>query len=682
VRIRDVLAVLVGVVVVGAVGFAGWQFLGDSLDPAGGEADDPQEDAEETATAYLEAWDEGDLGAMRALVRDAPDDFEERHEQLIEALDPTSIDIEPGRLREPDEGRAVVPVTVGLELEELDEPVRWETELEVIRERSRWGVDWSLATLHPELRPSWGFATTSEALEREPVLAVDETPLAGGEAATLGFVPQFVEDADDVVEAFGEALPGSEDTAERQLSGDLNEDWFYPVVTVSRARADLAWRQLRRTPGIDPPRSDDRARVLLDAGFAEHVVGRVSVPTAEQLEEREELEPDDRIGQFGLEAVLEDQLVGSEVLRVGLRDLEADDDELAHTITEVQADPSEPVHTTLDIRVQRAIENTLGDLEDEAGAIVVVDGQDGAIRGSASRPLGGFNRAFSGMYPPGSTFKLVTAEAALEAGAELDDEVSCPAETTVGGLRVPNAGDRDLGTTTFDRAFAESCNTTFAQLGAELGAEALVEASERFGFDVDPLVPLTASGGSFPTPGDAAEEGAAAFGQARVEASPLHLASVAAAIVGGAWHQPYLLVDDGPAESRPLATGTPELLRELMLTAVEDGTGEAAAVDDEAIGGKTGTAQAGDVEHAWFIGTWESLGFAILVEEGGDGSEAAAPLAAELVTQLVELGEDGVDPAEPTEDEVDEEALQEAAEEAAEEAEVEVRDADEEEDTP
>ena len=643
-RARDIVAVIVGLAFVAAVGVGGWWWLSDTLDPD----EDPGSDLGATVDAYLDAWAAGDHIEMAVLVREPPEDFSRRHQQLRDGLEPTTMTLEAGDITEEVDGRATVPVTVTLELPVIADPVSWDIELRLLREGGEWGVEWSLSTIHPEMQPTWQFGTETENVERSPILAADGTELAGsGTRVTFGFQPAGVDDPQDVVDAFEEAFPGAGARAQREFDrGNLNPDWFYPVITVSEPRADEVSSTLRQANGI--LRQSSSGRTLLDDGFAAHVIGVVAEATAEQLEELgEPYEPGDEVGQYGLERLFEDSLIGSEVVRIGLR--EGDDGPLRVVIGEGQEDPSRPIETTIDVAVQRAVENALVGITDPA-AIVVVDATSGAIVGSASRPLSGFNRAFEGRYPPGSTFKVVTAEALLAGGAGPDDEVACPGSTVVGGLQVPNAGGKDLGTTTLHTAFAESCNTSFATLGAALGAQALAEAAERFGFGVDPVVPLPAFGGSFPEPGDAAETAAASFGQARVEASPLHLAAVAAAANNGTWRQPYLLADDGPGETRALATGTLDPLRAFMRATVTEGTGTAAAVDGQDVFGKTGTAQGtGDVEHAWFIGSWDDLGFAILVEEGGAGSEVAAPIAARLVEELVGLTTGAVDPTEPSE---------------------------------
>ena len=630
-RARDILAILVGLAVVAAIGYGGWWWLSDSL----AEEEPAVDPLAETVETYVEAWGEGDVSTMARLVRDPPEDFAAQHEAVRAALTPTEVSMDAGEITSPEDGRALAPVTVSMHLDELPDPVSWDTTLDLVRVRGEWYVDWSLSTIHPELRPSWSFGFTTEDVGRAPILAADGTELAGeGTRYTFGFEPAGVEDPDEVVAAFARHLPGSEDEAAEELRrDDLVPGWFYPVVTVNEATAEEASGILREASGI--LRRTDTGRTLLDEGFARHVVGVVGEATAEELEEfGEPYGPGDVVGKFGLERQFEDQLLGSEIVRVGLR--EGGDGPLEVVIAEAQQDPSSPLQTTIHVPVQRAVENALA-VVDEPAAIVVVDTSSGAILGSASRPLDEYNRAFSGRYPPGSAFKIVTAEALLAAGTNVDDEVRCPGETIVGGLRVPNAGDVELGTTTLGEAFAASCNTTFAMLAAELGAEALSSAAERFGFGVEPLVPLPAFGGSFPPPQDTAETAAASIGQGRVQASVLHMASVAAAAESGTWHQPYLLQSEGPGEPRSLTTGTVDALRELLRLVVTDGTGRDAAVPEQEVGGKTGTAQAqDDVEHAWFVGVWNGLGFAVLVEGGGSGAEVAAPVAGRLVEELAE----------------------------------------------
>jgi cell division protein FtsI/penicillin-binding protein 2 len=639
--VRELLLAVVALAALAGIAFGGWWLLNES-DLLGG-GDDEAAQAQDTLDAYAAAWSDGDHDAMAELVRDPPEEFVEVHDQLVEGTELEDLEVVASEARTggPDgtqDGRANATLTITATLPG-GRDLAWETDVELLRERGAWGLVWGHAVTHPDLRAGYRFAREVEPVDRAPILAADGTTLAGsGERVTFGFEPTSVDDAEAFAEAMEEAIPGSGATAERLLDRrDLVDGWFYPVVTVSAARADEAAPLLREVTGV--LRRSGEGRTLLAEGFAQHVVGRVDEATAEQLAELgEPYEAGDEVGQFGLERVFETDLVGGEQVTVLLR--EGEDGPVRHVLDE-HTTGAEAIETTIDVVVQQAIENALVGIDRDA-AIVVVDARDGAIRGSASRPLSGYNRAFDGRYPPGSTFKIVTAEALLASGMTPDDEVACPSETTVGGLRVPNAGGLDLGTTTMEAAFADSCNTTFARLAAdELGDGGLTDAAGRFGFGVEHELPLSSFGGSFPDPADSAELGAAAFGQARVEASPLHLASVAAATASGTWHRPYLLVQDADGPASDLAAGITEDLRRLLRAVVIDGNGGAADVAGVEVRGKTGTAQAdgGAVEHAWFLGTVGDLGFAVLVEDGGSGAEAAAPIAGRLVAELEALRE-------------------------------------------
>jgi cell division protein FtsI/penicillin-binding protein 2 len=665
VRLGDVVAVIVGLAVLGAVGFGAWWWLGRTLDPEEAEAG-PGVSAQATADAYLAAWADADHAAMAELVRDPPDDFEARHEQLWEALEPTSLTVDAGVLDDAVDGRASRPVTLTLALPDLSEPVTWDTELVLLRQAGSWAVSWSLATLHPDLRSRWGFAREYEEVGRAPILAVDGTPLADeGTLVTFGFEPSNVEDPDEVAEAFELAIPGAGSRAERELGrSDLVDGWFYPVVTVSGARADSV-TPLLRVAGV--LRQESSGRALYTDDFARHVVGLVDKATAEQLEELgPDYEPGDRVGQFGLEAGLESQLAQGLVVRIGLRD--GDDGPLRVVLAEEQATGGGMVRTTIDIAVQQAIENTLVGLSGPT-AIVVVDGQDGAIRGSGSRPLTGFNRAWEGRYAPGAAFGLVTAEALLTAGATPEDPVDCPAELELGGRTVGNDGVVDLGETDLATAVAAGCRTTLTALAADAGAAAVTEAAARFGFEVEPELPLTAVGGSFPTPEDGAQLAAAAEGQGGVTASALHLASMAAATVEGSWHPPYLLLDEGPGEPRALGDGSLAPLTGMLRAAVADADGVAseAAVAGQDVAGLAGTADGPDgVTHAWFVGTWNGLGVAVLIEDADpDTPGAAAAIAGRLVRELTSFAGGSVDPA-PDAEEPDDADTEEADEDRTE----------------
>ena len=635
---KDLLVAIAALCALAVVAFGGWWLLTESDLLTGGERE--VADPAEAVAAFAAAWSEGDHDGVQQLTRDAPEDLLAIYDEVAEGLEYRELRALPGETEQLQDGRARTPVEVTVVGEDYGE-VTWQVELEVLRERGRWGVAWAPSNLHPEFRQGMVFEVVRQPVDRAPILAVGGEELAAsGDQFTLGFDPGTVRDVDDLVAAFEAAVPGAGETVERIYArGSLVDGWFYPVTSVPTADADDARAALRGVHGALT--RSVRGRSLLEPGLAQHVIGTVGPATREQLDELgPPYEAGDVVGQFGLERVFEPDLVDATRIQVVLR--ERPGAAPREVLTEA-LQGGDAVRTTIDARVQRAVENALVGITSEA-AVVVIDATDGAVRASASRPLEGYNRAFEGRYSPGGAFSMVTAEALLAAGVVPGREVSCPASAVVGGIGITNPTGAALGDTDLRTAFGGACDTTLAALAAEeLGAERLSAAAERFGVGSEPTLPLTAFGGSFPAPGDTAEVGAAAVGLARVEVSPLHLASMAAAARSGVWRPPHLMADDPAGDGRQLSGGTLDDLRALLRGGVVGGSAAAAAgTAGEEVEGVAGTGRAGVVEHAWFAGSWGDYGFAVLVEGGGDGSVVAAPIAGRLIDELqAQLAEDG-----------------------------------------
>lgn len=629
-------------VTAGVVGGVAWLLYATGGGPT------REEQAAAVASTYADAWSEGDWDAMAALVIDPPEGFPDVHARFWNQLDVIGADVEVADVRV-DRGRADADLDVTLTLGGVGDWT-YPTTITMLRHEDDWRVEWDQPAVHPDLRDNRTFARRVDEHGRAAILAHDGRAITEpGELREVGLHPARIEDPDWVADAFDEHTHlAADDVYEVLDRDDLRDEWFYPLLTL-REDEGSTWELLRPVPGIVSRTAP--ARLTPSEGFARHVVGVVDEITAELLDELgDPYQRGDQVGRFGLERVFEEQLrgaPGAEILLVDTtrgdpfdEDGEVIETRVIDVVHRFDEQAPEPVRTTLDVEVQTAVEEALEDVDDPA-ALVVVDVDTGAIRASASRPLAEFNRAFAGRYPPGSSFKIVTAATLVEAGLRPDHDVDCPAETTVGGLRIRNADELDLGGTTLEEAFAWSCNTTFATLGADLDGTALEAGASSFGFGVDYRLPLSAFGGSFPEPGDAAERGAAAIGQARVEASPLHLATVAAAIASGTWRAPHLLDGEAADASHALDADVADTVADLMRRVVVDGTGTAAQIAGGEVAGKTGSAEFGDRDeegrlptHAWFVGFHDGLAFAVLVEGGGAGGEVAAPLAARFLAAL------------------------------------------------
>jgi cell division protein FtsI/penicillin-binding protein 2 len=594
------------------------------------------EGPEQVIEEYVDAWERRDWPAVDALVVDPAATAGERHERAWEQLGVVSADLVPEEpVVEGDTATADFAATVVLAgFGEWS----YTGSLDLDRTDDGWVVAWSPAVVHPSLTADLAFGLAREWPERASIVAHDGQPVASPrELVEIGAVPGRITDRPAVLDLLAAEVGADPDRVAADLDAPgVQPDWFVPVGTVRPDRFVEVDPVLRPVPGIVFRRIEARATPV--DGFARQVVGRTGPITAELLEEwGPPYQANDTVGLSGLERVHERRLAGTPSGEVQLLDA---DGEVVETLHRFEGEPPEDVRTALDVGVQQAADAALADVAEPA-ALVAVDVATGDLRAVVSRPLDDAGRALSGRYPPGSTFKVITAAAALDAGLVPESPVDCPAEVDVGGRPVRNAGGSALGTVPFRTVFAQSCNTGFVQVARDLGDGALSSWAERFGFGATYDAGLDIAAGTFPEPADEAEEAAAAIGQGRVTASPAHMATAAAAVAGGEWRPPRLVLE--PADgtdvgSRPVDPAVAGPLGGLMRAVVTEGTGTAAAVEGPPVAGKTGTAEFGTDDppatHAWFIGFREGLAVAVLVEGGGGGGDAAAPLAGAFFRNL------------------------------------------------
>ena len=285
------------------------------------------------------------------------------------------------------------------------------------------------------------------------------------------------------------------------------------------------------------------------------------------------------------------------------------------------------------------------------------------LNGAPADPL--LNRATSKTYPPGSTFKVVTAAAALAGGVTPETEIPSP---VVLDLPQTRAGLRNFGgsacsgeTSTLADAMRISCNTAFGALGLQLGDDALREQAEAFGFGADDLrVPLRVADSQFPEEANPPQTAQSAIGQFDVRVTPLQMAMVAAGVANdGEVMEPHLVQEVQAPDLSVVSAARPETLSRatseevadqltsMMELVVSDGSGRRAQIDGVRVAGKTGTAQhaPGRPPHAWFIGFAPAddpqVAVAVVVEDGGSlGSEAtggalAAPIASAVMRAVL-----------------------------------------------
>ena len=347
------------------------------------------------------------------------------------------------------------------------------------------------------------------------------------------------------------------------------------------------------------------------------------------------------------------------------------------------------VVTTLNAKAQAAAYNGLGS---KKGAVAAINPETGAILALASTPsydpasFAGnsdkdaaawqrllkdpnqpmLNRALRQTYPPGSTFKVVTAAAALDDGlySDIDTPTDSPLPYTLPQTtrELVNEGNLPCRNATLRVALRVSCNTVFGHIGAQLGKDKMLAAAKKFGFDQTLDIPVRAAQSVFPEQMDQPQTALSSIGQYDTAATPLQMAMVAGAVAnGGKLMTPYMVdqlranlnvVDQTtPKElDQAMTPGTAQKLQQMMETVVQSGTGTMAQIPGVTVGGKTGTAQHGEdnkaLPYAWFISYAKTaqgspVAVAVVVEDGDanrddiSGGGLAAPIAKSVMEAVL-----------------------------------------------
>jgi cell division protein FtsI/penicillin-binding protein 2 len=325
------------------------------------------------------------------------------------------------------------------------------------------------------------------------------------------------------------------------------------------------------------------------------------------------------------------------------------------------------VHTTIDPDLQQTTVSALGG---QSGGVAVLNAQTGDVLALAGS-------AYSTPQPPGSTFKVITTTAGLEKHLVKLDEYFSPVSSInpdpVNGARVIHNNNDEVCGGTFTTAFAESCNTVFAPLGAKVGGDELVSTAERYGYNQEPslynaqaIAAVDPGKMSIPSSlGTATDVTASAIGQGQVLATPLGMASVAQTVAAGGKRSPTAITTDPNLKSTAktvdvTSAENARVLTGLMRAVVTEGTGVRGALPNVEVAGKTGTAELGpkpnqpppkpvapgetppepeQIIDAWFIAFAPSQKPKIaicvmLIDASGDGGETAAPIAHDIMASV------------------------------------------------
>ncbi|WP_406091943.1 penicillin-binding transpeptidase domain-containing protein [Kitasatospora purpeofusca] len=305
--------------------------------------------------------------------------------------------------------------------------------------------------------------------------------------------------------------------------------------------------------------------------------------------------------------------------------------------TIVDPKPPKPFKLTIDNTLQAAAEKAMTDLGGKKGSIVAIEPSTGQVLAFANAPVTGLNRAFQGQLAPGSTLKILTSTALLEAGVNPDTPVACPTLSS-NPKKIPNSFPDAYPNNTLQQDFMISCNTAFIDQGlTSLKPGALTTtAKDVYGIGLNWQTGLPSFDAVVPDAGTNKDEQAMqSIGQGKVQMNPLAIASITATVQSGSFKQP-ILVAELPQQKAPRDLG-PDVagkLRQMMAATATGGTAKdvMAGISDNA-GAKTGSAEATGIAttNSWFTAYRGNLAIASEVEGGGHGVEAAGPAVASLI---------------------------------------------------
>ncbi len=323
---------------------------------------------------------------------------------------------------------------------------------------------------------------------------------------------------------------------------------------------------------------------------------------------------------------------------------------------------------TLDHNLQQKAENLL---RGKTGSVVAVNPKTGEILASISKPDYNpnkladtwadlivdeksplLNRSISGLYPPGSIYKLIIAAGVLE-NQDIDSNYTCTGSITIDGYNLTDVNKIAHGPVDLKKSLVLSCNTNFARLGVDLGSKNVTDISKQFfmGKKLGGNMPITES--RYPYDGNMkpTDLAAVSIGQGRLLVTPIHMALLASTFANdGLMMYPYIVEKVRGVDSLVVSASKTEgvqiisediakEIKDMMVAVVKDGTGRYARISGVNVAGKTGSAQneTGD-NHAWFIGFAPAedpqIAVAVLLEsEGRSGGEAAAPIAREVIKE-------------------------------------------------
>jgi penicillin-binding protein 2 len=534
-------------------------------------------------------------------------------------------------------------------------------------------------------------ASRGAIMDRSGTVLVSNRP-----SFSLAVVPQEVKDKDAVLDRLAKLLNLDRAELEERWNKVKGRAKYYPLVlasNISRDQVEIIEENRLSLPGVEIEMKP--VREYTNNLLAAHLLGYIGEISEEELERKgyEEYNPGDYVGKNGIERSWESELHGND----GGRQLEVDArGRVLRTVSETYPTVGNSVVLTIDAAVQKQAEKSFGD---QAGAAVALDVNTGEVLAFVSTPsfdpalFSGKlppdvwksyledkrhpleNKALTGQYPPGSTFKIITALAGLENGLINEStSVNCRGSYELGKSVFKCWNKRGHGTTSLRKSLRESCDVYYYQLGERLGVDLIAKTAQKFllgtplgiglGNEKAGLIPTAEwKQKRFGTRWYHGETLPVAIGQGFVTTTPIQLASMIATVANeGTIYRPYLVKRIVDADGKPLKEFKPEvisrtgispdkfrLVKQGLFAVVNEpgGTGGMARLYDVKVAGKTGTSQVVKLresrggtpyqfrDHALFVAfapyDKPEIAIAVVVEHGEHGGGAAAPIAGRML---------------------------------------------------
>ncbi|MEH6793557.1 MAG: penicillin-binding transpeptidase domain-containing protein [Rhodococcus sp. (in: high G+C Gram-positive bacteria)] len=563
---------------------------------------------EPAAQAFLAAFESNDI-ATAAADTDKPDAAAAALTEAWTNLQAEALDAETTSVQV-DGDTATVGYTYRWQLPK-DRVWTYDGQLNMGRSEGEWVVRWTASDIHPKLGDTQTMSLRSTAAPRARV-----NERSGTDVLVPGVVHRITFDAAEAnnVVASATALStlltrfDASITAQSIVESATSIDGDYPVVLLRDSDYQPISAALTEIPGVTA--SDESDLVSTDPTFAPDLVGQVKKAVIDEV----------------------DGKAGWSVVTTNRNGVDID------VLTDTPPEPSPSFSISLDRNIQVAAQRAVNARTEQA-MTVVIQPSTGAILAVAQNPAADRDGpvASAGLYPPGSTFKIVTAGAAISGGlATPGSTVPCPGRIVIGERSVPNYNEFALGDVTMSTAFTRSCNTSFAKLASEMAPDALTVAASQFGVGPDyDVVGLPTDSGSVPPAEELVQRTEDGFGQGRVVVSTFGMALAAATVAHGSTPVPNLLIGRDTVihgDHPPIEPAMVDGLRGMMRSVVTSGTAERIA-DQGEVYGKTGEAEVDGGSHSWFVGYRGDIAFATLVVRGGSSDNAVA-VTREMFEQL------------------------------------------------